>query len=88
MGVFYLKRGDYILIENQLIKIKWGQRNKKHFIDKGYIFTTLNDEFEVNVADLKPSSKEKVNVICDYCGNEYETQYNLYNKGTTISFLD
>ncbi|WP_299831282.1 zinc-ribbon domain-containing protein [uncultured Metabacillus sp.] len=55
-----------MLIE-QLIKVKWSNRNKKHFIEKGYSFSKNGDEFLVDVNDLKKGSHYFVRFICDYC---------------------
>lgn len=63
------------------IEIKWNYANRKWFINKGYTFTNWGDSFYANPLDLNIGSPIKVYVICDYCGEEYQTQYNVYNDG-------
>jgi hypothetical protein len=67
-----------MLVKNQKVIMRWNGRNKKHFIDKGYLFTKLNDEIEVNVEHLTKGSSTIIKVICDYCFKEKETLYNQY----------
>ena len=38
----------------------------------------MGDSFVVKVSDLKPYSEVKVNIKCDFCGNEYWTTYATY----------
>lgn len=57
-----------MLIENQQVLVKWHTNNKQWYINKGYEFTKYKDEFYVDVKDLTPGSKIKVDVKCDYCG--------------------
>lgn len=45
--------------------VKWGKSNKKHYLNKGYIFTNYGDEFETRVEDLTNSSPAKVLIKCD-----------------------
>jgi len=47
------------------VMVKWNGGTKKHYIGKGYIFTKMNDEFEVKVEDLTKGSHALVNVKCD-----------------------
>ena len=61
--------------ENQIVKIRWNNYSKKWYTDRGYIFTHNHDEFDVLAKDLMPSSKVRINVICDYCGEEYDSLY-------------
>lgn len=68
-----------MLITKEVL-IKWNGRNKQNFINKGYIFTKIGDEFIVNVNDLTKGSKAKVKVKCDYCGAVIEKSYSVYLK--------
>ena len=70
-----------MLVPNQKIKIKWVSANKKWYIEKGYNFTKIWDEFYVKAEDLMPSSKYSVAVKCDYCGKEYMCGYSTYLLG-------
>ena len=67
-----------MLKEGCAVKVKWGTKNKKYYIEKGYEFTKFSEEFEVKVEDLADGYTGKVVVICDYCGKEYEMSYNKY----------
>lgn len=69
---------------NQIVKIKWNNYSKKWYTDKGYMFTHKNDEFDVLVKDLMPSSKVRINVVCDYCGTEYESMYYAVMYGRKV----
>jgi len=72
-----------VLITKTII-MKWNIKNKKWYESKGYKFTKYNDEFKVNAEDLSISSKHKIKVICDYCGQEIEKTYQDYLNGRKI----
>lgn len=55
------------IIDKQ-IKIKWASSNKQYYIEKGYTFTKMNDEFHVSIQDLRPTSHQLVKCECNYCG--------------------
>lgn len=63
--------------------VKWVGKTKKHYVDKGYKFTKMGDEFEVKVEDLTNGSRAMVECMCDNCKNimimKY-SNYNLYKK--------
>ena len=52
---------------------RWYPNNKEWFINKGYKFTKIKEEFEVRVEDLTNGNGSKVNVKCDGkdCKNPY-----------------
>lgn len=63
------------------LKMRWNSRNKDYYISKGYTFTKMKDEFEIDVKDLAKQSKEILNVQCDCCGKEYYPfAYNYFRK--------
>lgn len=70
-----------MLVENQLIKMRWSTSNKNYFVNKLYTFSKMGDVFYVRAEDLMPNSKVKVMVICDYCGSEYNTSFSVYKTG-------
>jgi very-short-patch-repair endonuclease len=82
LSVLFFKRGREMLILPQNAYIKWHPRNKKHFVELGYIYTKIDDEFLVNVEHLLHGSACKVLVKCDYCGKEYFKNYNDYIRQT------
>ena len=69
-----------MLVENQLIKIKWSGNNKKYYESKGYGYTKCGDFFLVKIEDLPKCCTAKVKVICDYCGKEYEKAWYHYKE--------
>jgi len=85
-----------IILINKIIKIKLNSKHIKHFEELGYtiprelnkynrIAIKKNAELEVNVFDLPLQSNIVVDVICDYCGEEYkislDNRYKYYNNG-------
>src|SRR5690606_3397638 len=58
------------MLLDQLVKVSWNGANKKYYVSKGYSFTTIGDEFEVDVNDLSKGSHSLVKFICDYCNGE------------------
>ena len=74
-----------MLIENQIIKVKWHSQSKEHYINKGYKFTKYRDLFLVKAEDLTPGATARVKVQCDFCGKEYDMAWYHYkeseNKG-------
>ena len=67
-----------MLIENCIVKTRWNNKTKDHYIEKGYKFTKYGEELFVRATDLKESSDVFVDVVCDYCGKEYQMQYKKY----------
>jgi transposase-like protein len=68
------------MLISKRVKLRWNSKNKSNYIDKGYLFSSLGDEFEVDIKDLSKGSKANVKVKCDYCGKEQEIMYLGYNK--------
>lgn len=71
-----------MLVENQLVEVKWCNPTRKWYESKGYKFTKQNETFYVKVDDLQPTSTCKVKVVCDYCGENVLTGFGNYMKGT------
>lgn len=67
-----------MLKPNQNVYVKWNSANRKHYVNKGYIFTKWKDEFLVKVEDLSIGSHSKVKVICDYCHCEKDVSFKDY----------
>lgn len=67
-----------MLVENQEIKIKWSHANKKHYQEKGYIFTKYGDFFKVKAEDLTLGAEVDVKIICDFCNKEYLMKWHRY----------
>lgn len=74
--------------ENEKILVKWNVKNRHWYENLGYKFTRINDCFAVPIRDLYQGSTNKVQVICDYCGKEYETSYNSIQNGRKVISKD
>lgn len=61
--------------------MKWSGSNKTKYINLGYEFTKIGDEFDVNVEHLGKSSHHKVKVKCDICGDIIEKEWKHYIEG-------
>lgn len=66
-----------MLISNT-VKIKWNSKIKKRYVDLGYVFTKMNDEFDVSVNDLTDGSNAIVSIQCDYCGKVIKKKWCNY----------
>lgn len=55
------------MIAEEYIEISWHNKTRKHFEEKGYLFTKYKDLFVVKVEDLPHGSNKKIKVYCDYC---------------------
>ena len=75
-----------MIIENQKVKIKWISSSRSYYENKGYIFTNIYDEFEVDVKDLQKGSNIKVKCICDVCGEHFERSMKLIYRGNPNYF--
>lgn len=58
--------------------VKWNSKIKKHYVNLGYKFTKMGDEFEVDIKDLTNGSASKVLIQCDYCGKIYDVKWQTY----------
>lgn len=56
------------MLLSQTVTIKWNSKIKKHYVDLGYAYTRMGDEFIVDVEHLTAGSNAVVEVQCDYCG--------------------
>lgn len=74
--------------ENQVVKMKWNNFNQEWYESKGYKYNGKREEFDILAKDLSPHSSAQINVVCDYCGRDYKTQYALVVKGRKILCKD
>ena len=70
-----------MLIPNQVIQTTWMPSNTEHYKKLGYEYTGVRTPVKVRAEDLLPTSKYKVLIKCDYCGEIFERQYLLLLKG-------
>jgi hypothetical protein len=68
------------MLITEYTKIKWNPKICNRYIELGYKFTKIGEEFLVSVNDLTDYSKAKIYCICDYCGKQYETNWSNYKK--------
>nr|DAO56682.1 MAG TPA: endonuclease-like protein [Caudoviricetes sp.] len=68
-----------MLIPGQYAKMRWHPRNKYYYMERGYAFTKMGDEFDVKVEDLPSESHTYVKVQCDFCGEIIDVKYQNYN---------
>lgn len=86
-----------MLVPNQVIAIKINSNNVKHYKELGYNIPTKNSDWKgkgivvdmgkeiyVKIEDLPINSRIKVKVICDYCGEIHEKNYQDYNKSKNL----
>jgi hypothetical protein len=66
------------MLLTETVKVKWNPKIKRHYENKGYIYTKMGDEFEVKFHDLTNGSHCIIEYKCDYCGQIKETVYKLY----------
>lgn len=66
------------MLLSEKVVLHWNSKIKKHYVDLGYTYTKMKDEFYVDVRDLTNSSMVDVNVKCDYCGIEYTKSWCRY----------
>lgn len=67
--------------ENQIVTIRWSNSNRKWFESKGYVYPGHRSTLDVPAKHISPRSAAKIKVTCDYCGNEYITQFDVLQKG-------
>lgn len=68
------------MLITKTVKLKWNSNVYKHYIDLGYKYTQMGDEFDVNVNDLTNGSHAIVTCKCDYCGNFFDIEWHTYNR--------
>lgn len=69
------------MLVSKSVKMKWSGSNKTKYINLGYEFTKIGDEFDVNIEHLGKSSHHKVKVKCDICGDIIEKEWKHYIEG-------
>lgn len=69
-----------MLVPNQEIKTTCMPANREYYKNKGYKCDKIKQPLIVKVEDLCKSSHEKIEVICDYCGKQYQIKYHYYYK--------
>lgn len=74
---------DFLLVDNT-ITVRWASRTKRHYVSRGYRYTGMGKEFDVNVRDLPPGSKAHIAARCPYCKKDRLVQWQaLIKAGNT-----
>lgn len=69
------------MLLTKTVMLKWTGKIKSDYINKGYFFTKMGEEFEVKVEDLPTGSGVLVDVKCDSCDKEIKNQiFQNYKK--------
>jgi hypothetical protein len=68
------------MLLTKTVILKWNSKVCKHYINLGYQYTHIGDEFEVKVEDLTNGSTAKVVCKCEYCGNDFDIIWRSYLK--------
>lgn len=66
-----------MLKKNQVLKLKVNRTSLDHYVEKGYE-VKVNQTIMVAAEDLSHGSDKKVQVICDYCSQEFEKQFKRF----------
>ncbi len=67
------------MIPEQKIQILINSHNKKRYINLGYKEAEYSNIISVNLNDLTKGSHIPIRVICDYCGEEFYTDFANFN---------
>jgi len=70
------------MLLSKTVKQHWNSKNRDRYVELGYTFTKMKDEFEISVNDLPDYSRVKVEVKCDYCGEIITKQWINYVSET------
>lgn len=70
---------NYILLD-QYVTVHVNSKNKEYFKSKGYKCGKNGSKILVKVSDLKPYSRAKIKVQCDFCNKIYVVTYSDYNN--------
>ena len=66
------------MLITKTVNIRWNSKIKNHYVNSGYKFTKMKNEFKVFICDLTDSSFAEVTLKCDYCGKEYIKPFKDY----------
>lgn len=66
------------MIKSKTVKLKVSSTTKQHYSNLGYDLS--QKEIDLKIEDLKPSSMQRIDVICDTCECCCNIQYAKYNQ--------
>ncbi|MNX38046.1 hypothetical protein D3C86_683690 [compost metagenome] len=67
------------MILETVVQIRWNSNNKSYYTAKGYVYSSMNQPFDVSVADLPKWSKAPITAVCDDCGKHRQLRYHDYS---------
>ena len=70
------------MLLTEKVTMKWNARTKRHYEEKGYIFTNFGDRFDVKVGDLSSGSSLLVEYECSGCRETMKIGWRDYRKCT------
>lgn len=59
---------------------KWNSSNKKYYESKGYTYTTIGDEVNIKINDLKTHSRASIFAKCDHCNKDLVMRFCDFNR--------
>lgn len=62
------------------LEITWNTMNRKHYENKGYVFTGYKTKFICKVEDALRGTKNRILCSCDYCGKNFEKYFYHYDE--------
>ena len=68
------------LVLPQSVLVKWNFTSKNHYINLGYNFTEIGNEFLCDVKDISHGSCVLIKVKCDFCDSVSTIPYRQYCK--------
>lgn len=74
------------MLIDEMIEMKWNNKNIDWYQSKGYIFTKRNDVFMVHTKDLSLKSNKEVTVKCDRCGEIIRKSFYNHDNNTNIDY--
>lgn len=74
-----------MIVEGQLLKIRWNPNNRAYYESLGYTFTNCKDWIEVPAELVPHGSATKIQVECDYCHKIFQQTANNYYKSISGS---
>lgn len=78
------------MLISKTVMVRWNGFTRKHYEERGYVWTKQNDLFECKVEDLPDGSTTKVLVECDYkkegCNGIHEKPYMQYTQDLKNGF--
>lgn len=66
------------MLIDKYAQVRWNGRTRKHYEDRGYVWTKQNDFFECRIEDVQKTSPIKVSVSCYYCSESFKQEYRNY----------